>query len=1162
MESTTFTVDAALLRELGERLVGRSYIALAELLKNSYDADATNCRIDFGADSITVSDNGHGMSEREFHEHWMRIGTTHKTAEKISRRFGRPMTGSKGLGRLSAQFLADKMTLESTSADEPSRRLSATVDWTSIRHGKGIGTFKVLWGMLPGQSTYPNGSRIGTRIVLKILRSKWGTDEIDNLGRNVWMLQSFRPVGDRRVGETSHDFYVDIDAPGIHRAKEAFTRVRDVLFDNWKALIRGVLVHGRSEKSSATVSVEFRKGYPEKVDAANSFREELRLPVDPRKSGSPAIDRAVFEIRVFKPTGRQPAGISVKDMRTYLHEFGNVSVYDSGFRLPYYGKSQDWLQVATDQGRRLTTSALLPSSLHINDRYLLDLPAPGRILGSVEIDTSHERRIADEHDPKPGKCLQISPGRDRLAENEAYDQLRDLVRFSLDFYANRYCRLRVDAAEKAGVQGTVSSRTYDRAIAVLEDNRKDISQTAYRDIRKELVAAKRVAVNQEELIDRRAEMLAPLATAGMTALALNHELAREQALLDRAREGVRAVATTLSASELKTIVDDLDAAADRIRALRQLFAPLLSGEDREATDRLRVAGVVRLLVHAFESLMPRVRFDTRRIPMQLRFPVGSFTEWSALLQNVVTNAWNAMLDVDRASISFEGGRGGHDREWLRISDTGVGLHVPLEESQVLFEPFERRLYISDENRSIAMGGQGLGLTIVRMIAHRRSARAAFVRTNPGFATTIENIVERSSGMKILVCDDIDERGKETLTAISQVEPGHETELLSQEELTTEIRRLFAHARSVLGNGDAAATDTENTPPAFGRNEFDIVILDNNLSALNIGGARHTAESIAGYVRAFGNIPYVVSLNKNPQVDFDLRHLIGDYQTQADLAVNGTHLSNRALWTGHPKDASDGFLPWYWPTLNDVAGRRQRQIRFVETHVDDHILPSMGFPPGAADSLSPHARERLSPQAVRAASVKFTKFFTTACRSLPIQKEREKLARAASRSDVERQAMLRVVAAELDGWVRRDLLGPQDLLVDLPHLLMRMPFLLGRDADDLGRWNETVVATDPPYGLSDEIYERHLKDAAFDLAGDWANSPCFWWRILKSDAELNRQFFGEESKWADVVFCEDLSRFVSPDGAMEFAGEFDGAWNRRHVARLKGRHYSPNSRLVK
>ena len=740
MESTTFTVDAALLRELGERLIGRSYIALAELVKNSYDADATNCRIEFGAEEITVTDNGHGMSEREFHDHWMRIGTTHKTDRKTSRCLGRPMTGSKGLGRLSVQFLADEMTLESTSTDEPSRYLYAFVDWTGIRRGRDLDTVDVLWEMRSGRKEYPGGRGTGTRIVLKVLRSTWDTKELGKLGKDVWMLQPPYERPDELSDGTADDFYIDIDAPGIERAMDALNRFRDALFRNWKARIRGSLVDGRSELSennSATVSVEFKAGYPKHVDTPSSFGERVTLPVDPKKSGESAIDRAEFEILIFKPSGRQPGGLSVQNMRAYLHDFGNVSVYDGGFRLPYYGASQDWLKIAVDQGRRLITSTLLPANLQTGERYLLDLPAPGRIFGLVKIDTSHERRVADEHDARPGSCLQISPGRDRLADNTAFDQLRDLVRFSLDFYANRYCRLRVQAAEEARAQAEPPALSYGRAIAILDDNRGEIPQAAYHDIRREIVAAKNTAAAEEEVIDRRAEMLAPLATAGMTALALNHELAREIVLLERARDGVRAVATMSGTFELSEIIDDLDAAGDRIGALRQLFDPLLSGEDRQATDRLLVLGVVRQVVGAFESLMGRVDFDIAGIPEHLRFPVGSFAEWSALLQNVLTNAWNAMLDAERATIAFEGGRGARTREWLRVSDTGVGLGVPLEESEALFEPFERHLRISEENHSIAMGGQGLGLAIVRMIARRRSADAAFVRPKPGFATTIE-----------------------------------------------------------------------------------------------------------------------------------------------------------------------------------------------------------------------------------------------------------------------------------------------------------------------------------------------------------------------------------------------------------------------------------------
>ena len=560
------------------------------------------------------------------------------------------------------------------------------------------------------------------------------------MGQQVWMLQPPYKRPDRPSDGTAQDFYIDIAAPGIERAMEELNRFQDALFNNWKARIGGSLVDGRSERpenNRATVSVEFKAGYPKNVRMPTSFSESVTLPVDPKKSGESAIDRAKFEILIFKPAGRQPGGLSVQDMRAYLRDFGNVSVYDGGFRLPYYGASQDWLEIAVDQGRRLVTSTLLPSSLQTGDRYLLDLPAPGRIFGLVKIDTSHERRVADEQGARPGACLQLSPGRDRLADNTAFDQLRDLVRFALDFYANRYCRLRVQAAEEARAQAQPPSLTYGRAIAILDGNRDDIPRTAYHDVRREIVAAKNTAAAEEEAIDGRAQMLAPLATAGMTALALNHELAREIVLLERARDGVRAVSTMSGTFELTEIVDDLDAAADRIGALRQLFDPLLSGEDRQATDRLLVLGVVRQVVGAFESLMGRVDFDVAGIPEQLRFPVGSFAEWSALIQNVLTNAWNAMLDAEEASISFEGGRGVRTREWLRVSDTGVGLGVPLEDSGALFEPFERHLRISEANRSIAMGGQGLGLAIVRMIARQRSAQAAFVHPKPGFATTIE-----------------------------------------------------------------------------------------------------------------------------------------------------------------------------------------------------------------------------------------------------------------------------------------------------------------------------------------------------------------------------------------------------------------------------------------
>ena len=224
----TFSVDAALLRELGEHLIGRPYIALAELVKNAYDADAVLCEIQIGKDTIVVSDDGHGMPENEFLEHWMRIGTTHKVDKRRSKTLGRSMTGSKGLGRLSVQFLADEMELWSTSEDDPAKTLYAVVDWNQIRSGQDISTVNVLWDVQQEAPGYPGDRGTGTRIELKGLKSEWGTEAIDALGKEVWVLRSpFRRAKGRPEGRTAQDFYVDVDAPNIEDAEPAFDRFRD-----------------------------------------------------------------------------------------------------------------------------------------------------------------------------------------------------------------------------------------------------------------------------------------------------------------------------------------------------------------------------------------------------------------------------------------------------------------------------------------------------------------------------------------------------------------------------------------------------------------------------------------------------------------------------------------------------------------------------------------------------------------------------------------------------------------------------------------------------------------------------------------------------------------------------------------------------------------------
>lgn len=99
----SFTVDTHVFRELGELLVGRDSTALIELIKNSYDADATEVTIYGHALTnkklayIQISDNGTGMTEAAFSEGFLRIASrTKEQWDRRSIRYKRRFTGAKG----------------------------------------------------------------------------------------------------------------------------------------------------------------------------------------------------------------------------------------------------------------------------------------------------------------------------------------------------------------------------------------------------------------------------------------------------------------------------------------------------------------------------------------------------------------------------------------------------------------------------------------------------------------------------------------------------------------------------------------------------------------------------------------------------------------------------------------------------------------------------------------------------------------------------------------------------------------------------------------------------------------------------------------------------------------------------------------------------------
>ena len=212
----TFTIDSALLRELGERLVGQPYIALAELVKSAYDADAHHCVVSFEDDAIVVTDDGHGMNEDEFGGLWMRIGTTNKQRQAVSRRLRRQVTGSKGIGRLAVQFLAEELRLVTTSDRNTAVALEADVDWNKAIDAGELTKDYAMYQVGERKRDYANGSIHGTSIRLTGLRQEWTEHEVRHLASELWTLQP--PFAGRKVKrglkhDRAADFRLTVESP-------------------------------------------------------------------------------------------------------------------------------------------------------------------------------------------------------------------------------------------------------------------------------------------------------------------------------------------------------------------------------------------------------------------------------------------------------------------------------------------------------------------------------------------------------------------------------------------------------------------------------------------------------------------------------------------------------------------------------------------------------------------------------------------------------------------------------------------------------------------------------------------------------------------------------------------------------------------------------------
>jgi hypothetical protein len=135
-EELYFDVSSGLKTVLGSELITDDEVAIFELVKNSFDADASHVDLYFDSDQIVISDNGHGMTKGDVSAKWLRVGYSSKREQNRAPDFRdvaekrRRFAGSKGVGRISSDRLGRWLTLQTRSKNEgsgPVHRIK--VDW-------------------------------------------------------------------------------------------------------------------------------------------------------------------------------------------------------------------------------------------------------------------------------------------------------------------------------------------------------------------------------------------------------------------------------------------------------------------------------------------------------------------------------------------------------------------------------------------------------------------------------------------------------------------------------------------------------------------------------------------------------------------------------------------------------------------------------------------------------------------------------------------------------------------------------------------------------------------------------------------------------------------------------------------------------------------------
>ncbi len=723
-KSLKFKPYARLLTMLGDQLIRNEQVALSELIKNAYDADAAWVKVTFEdfdenfragpAARIVVEDDGHGMTSNVIENHWVNPATPMKLmgkkGEKRTTDRGRIIQGEKGIGR----FALLKLGRDVRMITRPAGSLSENVldlklagfdhDFIQGDHAMFLDELDLELQIvspavaiieqdvdLAGITTRRRAQ--GTRIEISPPAGKWTRGKVEKVYDDLSRLQSiFADVGQNTkqgtVGETAQkdDFSVFFYRDGTYEPFGLNTRERlDVLLEensvfkidgryNEQATAFQFEIEGKLQQlklsDTAITELPVFRDYLKRRDLAPANADKLHT-----ECGSFGFSFYVFD---FSNDAKGKLKLDkedkelIKDHRIYLYRDG-IRVY------PYGDPDDDWLLIDV---RRGTVRA---SEFLSNDQ----------VVGFVKISQGENPNLRDK------------TSREGLVDTgQAVDDFRSLLQAFLawvrkDAYAGYKMRTRQSNDVDVFRTGKVQTLMDEVATAAAAAN-------VPLAVREKISEANRQYKAERRYLVQRAENTEHLAGVGLSVEAASHDL-------------MLAMQRVLAAIDKLVVLCDSDAKIDKDALRAELLAMrgLLSFIQSQMTDMqllfrstkqrrkdVRVLDLVEKVAKIFKSLLERnaieVRVDVVGSPLVAKTTDAVLLQ---LLLNLFDNAayWlQGSPEPREIEIVLDG-----DAGTMVFADNGPGFRE--EDIPFLFEPF-----FSGKGED----GRGLGLYIARQLLER------------------------------------------------------------------------------------------------------------------------------------------------------------------------------------------------------------------------------------------------------------------------------------------------------------------------------------------------------------------------------------------------------------------------------------------------------------